>query len=126
MTEYEIVAKAEKQVKEEYGWEDKVFELFKEPMIEVATAVAVQTTKDLQEENRSLLESCEGATMMYKDLCKAKELLKDITSSYGSTDVSEAQLYLKIKKADLFLIFSYNLKCHELKLNQQFEKSYSR
>ena len=79
MTEHEIVAKAEKQVKEwidyakqEYDWEDKSFELFEEPMIEVATAVAVQTTKDLQEENRSLLESCEGATMMYKDLCKSK------------------------------------------------------
>ena len=61
MTEHEIVAKAEKQVKEwidyakqEYGWEDKVFELFEEPMIEVATAVAVQTTKDLQEENKEL------------------------------------------------------------------------
>ena len=46
MTEHEIVAKADKQVKEwidyakqEYGWEDKVFELFEEPMIEVATAV---------------------------------------------------------------------------------------
>ena len=110
MTEHEIVAKAEKQVKEwidyakqEYDWEDKVFELFEEPMIEVATAVAVQTTKDLQEENRSLLESCEGVTMMYKDLCKTKELLKDITSSYGSTEVSEAQLYLKIKKAEIFL-----------------------
>jgi len=82
MTEHEIVAKAEKQVKEwiayakqEYGWEDKVFELFEEPMIEVATAVAVQTTKDLQEENRSLLESCEGATMMYKDLCEATKLI---------------------------------------------------
>jgi CelD/BcsL family acetyltransferase involved in cellulose biosynthesis len=36
-------------------------------------------------------------------LTKAKELLKDITSSYGSTEVSEAQLYLKIKKAELFL-----------------------
>ena len=82
MTEHEIVAKAEKQVKEwidyakqEYGWEDKVFELFEEPIIEVATAVAVQTTKDLQEENRSLLESCEGATMMYKDLCEATKLI---------------------------------------------------
>ena len=57
MTEHEIVAKAEKQVKEwidyakhEYGWEDKSFELFEEPMIEVATSVAVQTIKDLQKE----------------------------------------------------------------------------
>lgn len=57
MTEHDIVAKAEKQVKEwidyakqEYGWGDKVFELFEEPMIEVATAVATQTIKDLQKE----------------------------------------------------------------------------
>lgn len=63
MTEHEIVAKAEKQVKEwidyakqEYDWEDKVFELFEEPMIEVATSVAVQTTKDLQKENKELLK----------------------------------------------------------------------
>lgn len=75
MTEHEIVAKAEKQVKEwinyakqEYSWEDKVFELFEEPMIEVATSVAIQTTKDLQEENRSLLESCEGAKQFLKEI----------------------------------------------------------
>lgn len=36
-------------------------------------------------------------------LDEAKELLKDITSSYGSTEVSEAQLYLKIKRAEQFL-----------------------
>ena len=33
---------------------------------------------ELQEENKSLLESCEGATMMYKDLTKAKEIIKDM------------------------------------------------
>ena len=41
--------------------------------------------------------------IMFDQLTKAKELLKDITSSYGSTEVSEAQLYLKIKKAEQFL-----------------------
>ena len=63
MTEHDIVAKAEKQVnewidyaKQEYGWEDKVFVLFEEPMIEVATSVAVQTTKDLQKDNKELRE----------------------------------------------------------------------
>lgn len=30
---------------------------------------------ELKEQNRQLLESCEGATMMYKDLCKAKDLI---------------------------------------------------
>ena len=38
-----------------------------------------------------------------QQLTKAKKLLKDITSSYGSTEVSEAQFYLKIKKAENFL-----------------------
>lgn len=63
MTEHDIVVKAEKQVKEwidyakqEYGWEDKVFELFEEPMIEIATSVAVQATKDLQKDNKDLRE----------------------------------------------------------------------
>ena len=37
------------------------------------------------------------------NLTKAKKLLKDITSSYGNTEVSEAQYYLKIKKAEQFL-----------------------
>ena len=33
---------------------------------------------ELKERNRELLESCEGATMMYKDLCKAKEIIKEL------------------------------------------------
>lgn len=44
-----------------------------------------------------------GYNKVNDQLTKAKELLKDITSSYGSTEVSEAQLYLKIKKAEIFL-----------------------
>ena len=31
---------------------------------------------ELQEQNRKLLESCEGATMMYEDLIKAKEIIR--------------------------------------------------
>lgn len=54
----------------------------------------------LQEENKSLTNI---KNIYIGDLLKAKELLKDITSSYGSTEVSEAQLYLKIKKAEQFL-----------------------
>lgn len=67
MTEHEIVAKAEKKVKEwidyakqEYGWGDKVFELFEEPMIEVATSVAVQTIKDLQKEKEQKVKDNAG------------------------------------------------------------------
>ena len=33
---------------------------------------------ELKERNRELLESCEGATMMYEDLCKAKEIIKEL------------------------------------------------
>ena len=71
--------------------------------------------KNVFDENTELrlkLEALEGQTP-WKDikdrseligkLTKAKELLKDITSSYGSTEVSEAQMYLKIKKAEQFL-----------------------
>lgn len=82
MTEHKIVAKAEKQVKEwidyakqEYGWEDKVFELFEEPMIEVATAVAVQTIKDLQKE---LNDANEKVVYFGCQFSKAFDLLKGI------------------------------------------------
>lgn len=37
---------------------------------------------DLKEQNKKLLESCEGATMMYEDLCKAKELLRFWTNDF--------------------------------------------
>lgn len=70
----------------------------------------LDATKELQKENAELKEQhyadCELVNKTNKiisQLNKAKELLKDITSSYGSTEVSEAQLYLKIKKAELFL-----------------------
>lgn len=33
---------------------------------------------ELKEQNRKLLESCEGATIMYEHLTKAKELLREI------------------------------------------------
>lgn len=67
--------------------------------------------KELEKENADLIARiehtrCDGIELLdneRKQLTKAKELLKDITSSYGSTEVSEAQLYLKIKKAEQFL-----------------------
>jgi hypothetical protein len=33
---------------------------------------------ELKNRNQEILESCEGATMMYKDLCKAKEIIKTL------------------------------------------------
>lgn len=36
------------------------------------------TIAELKNRNQELLKSCEGATMMYKDLCKAKELIKEL------------------------------------------------
>lgn len=38
--------------------------------------------KELHVTNKSLLESCEGATMMYKDLCKAKEIINELVDDY--------------------------------------------
>ena len=77
MNEHNIVAKAEKQVKEwidyakqEYGWEDKVFELFEEPMIEVATSVAVQTVKDLQKENERLENKLSEAIHLIENIIR--------------------------------------------------------
>ncbi len=56
---------------------------------------------ELKEQNTNLLESCEGATMMYKDLCKAKELLKQWlkTSKASGCDniniVTDTERFLK-------------------------------
>lgn len=36
----------------------------------------IKENAELEEQNKKLLESCEGATMMYEDLCKAKEIIK--------------------------------------------------
>jgi hypothetical protein len=41
-----------------------------------------QENAELKERNKELLESCEGATMMYKDLCKAKEIIKKLKALY--------------------------------------------
>ena len=56
-----------------------------------------------QEQVQKATDEGYARTLQTMQLTKAKELLKDITSSYGSTEVSEAQLYLKIKKAEIFL-----------------------
>ena len=37
-----------------------------------------EATKELQEENKRLFESCEGATMLYKDLTEAKEIIREL------------------------------------------------
>lgn len=70
----------------------------------------LEIQEDLLKENAELKKELEGAdnatdcfNKQEEIIAKAKELLKDITSSYGSTEVSEAQLYLKIKKAEQFL-----------------------
>ena len=42
---------------------------------------------ELKEQNRKLLESCEGATMMYEHLTKAKELLERLLITSCNSDV---------------------------------------
>jgi len=46
---------------------------------------------ELKEQNRKLLESCEGATMMYEHLTKATEIIKNLLilrkDQHGNTDI---------------------------------------
>lgn len=61
-----------------------------------------QENADLKEQNRNLLESCEGATMMYKDLCKAKEIIKKYLSIGVGGKIT--QNYLDVtKEAEQFI-----------------------
>lgn len=56
-----------------------------------------------QEQVQKANDESYARTLQTIQLNKAKELLKDITSSYGSTEVSEEYMYLKIKRAEQFL-----------------------
>ena len=58
---------------------------------------------ELEERNRELLESCEGATMMYKDLCKAKEIIRDFLSVAVDYIDEEDKNYSFIAEAEQFL-----------------------
>ena len=60
---------------------------------------------ELKTRNQELLQSCEGATMMYKDLQKAKEIIKEMLSILpeenieGIYEISEgAEQFLKETK----------------------------
>lgn len=57
---------------------------------------------ELKEQNRNLLESCEGATMMYKDLCKAKEIIKKYLSIGVGGKIT--QNYLDVTKEAEYLL----------------------
>ncbi len=57
---------------------------------------------DICKENKRLLESCEGATMMYNDLCKAKEIIKKYLAIGVGGKIT--QNYLDVtKEAEQFL-----------------------
>ena len=61
---------------------------------------------DLCKENKSLLKSCEGATMMYKDLCESKEIIKKLLALYFSPIVTQDDLKKQdeiIKQAQDFI-----------------------
>lgn len=55
---------------------------------------------DLCKENKSLLESCEGATMMYNDLCKSKKIIKKLLALHFSPFVTQDEI---IKQAQDFI-----------------------
>ena len=55
---------------------------------------------ELKNRNKELLESCKGATMMYNDLCKAKEIIKSLML-FAEIDCREYEE--AYKKAEQFL-----------------------
>ena len=86
----------------------------KDPILQQGFEIICKENAELKEYNKYLRRKRQGGIQKQynkvaiikrqdEQLTKAKELLKDITSSYGSTEVSEAQSYLKIKKAEQFL-----------------------
>lgn len=56
--------------------------------------------KNLEDENKRLLQSCEGATMMYKDLCKAREIIRNLLTYCRNYP---QQALEKIQQAEQFL-----------------------
>lgn len=56
--------------------------------------------KNLEDENKRLLQSCEGATMMYKDLCKAREIIRSLLTYCRNYP---QQALEKIQQAEQFL-----------------------
>ena len=79
-------------------------QIIKELLIE--NKILEKENEELKNRNQELLESCEGATMMYKDLQKANDIIKKflaigvggkITQNY--LDVTkEAEQFLKVLK----------------------------
>ena len=57
---------------------------------------------ELKTRNQELLESCEGATMMYRDLQKAKELIKTLLL-IADNKVSQMEFQLCVADAKQFL-----------------------
>ena len=73
-------------------------------LLQGRVATLEKENAELKERNRELLESCEGATMMYKDLCKAKELLDEFLDFESSC--MERGIYISDKiraEAEQFL-----------------------
>lgn len=80
-------------------------ELLETQNIKLQAEVSRLTIKnaELRNRNQELLESCEGATMMYKDLCNAKEIIKTFlgfAEAFGyspSMDkfITEAEQFIK-------------------------------
>ena len=58
---------------------------------------------ELKAQNRKLLESCAGATMIYKDLCKAKEIIKKFLLWENDWHNKTESKYELLKQAEQFL-----------------------
>lgn len=71
---------------------------FGERQSEKKIAELEKENAELKERNQKLLESCEGATMMYEHLTKAKEILHKVCYEFGIYNkdlMEEAKQFLK-------------------------------
>jgi predicted nuclease with TOPRIM domain len=92
-----------------YEYREKEIQDFKETNHELAETCIARKKRiaelekenaELKERNKELLESCKGATMMYNDLCKAKEIIKSLML-FAEIDCREYEE--AYKKAEQFL-----------------------
>ena len=63
----------------------------------------IKENTGLKEQNKKLLESCEGATMMYEDLCKAKNIIIKLLEVLIVIDGEQTRELKEVKEAEQFL-----------------------
>lgn len=79
---------------------NKISLALKDPILQQGFEIICKENTDLKNRNQELLESCEGATMMYKDLQNAKEIIKKLcncirTLNNPNTELTNVDSFLE-------------------------------